>query len=80
MDRIFGDLKAKLDGTIVIKACAREPAEIAEFAAQLDDAHGPRVLETPAGRRLLQPERADRRRGHGPGVRRRGRSRCSGGG
>ncbi len=49
MDRIFGDLKAKLDGTIVIKACAREPAEIAEFAAQLDDAHGPRVLETRLG-------------------------------
>ncbi len=49
MDRIFGDLKAKLDGTIVIKACAREPAEIAEFAAQLDDAHGPRVLEARLG-------------------------------
>ncbi len=49
MDRLFGDLKAKLDGTIVIKACAREPAEIAEFAAQLDDAHGPRVLETRLG-------------------------------
>jgi ABC-type multidrug transport system fused ATPase/permease subunit len=49
MDRIFGDLKAKLDGTIVIKVCAREPAEIAEFAAQLDDAHVPRVLETRLG-------------------------------
>lgn len=49
MDRIFGDLKAKLDGTIVIKACAREPAEITGFAAQLDDAHGPRVLESRLG-------------------------------
>jgi subfamily B ATP-binding cassette protein MsbA len=49
MDRIFGDLKAKLDGTIVIKACAQEPAEIAGFAAQLDDAHGPRVQETRLG-------------------------------
>jgi ABC-type multidrug transport system fused ATPase/permease subunit len=49
MDRIFGGLKAKLDATIVIKACAREPAEIAEFAAQLDDAHGPRVLESRLG-------------------------------
>jgi ABC-type multidrug transport system fused ATPase/permease subunit len=49
MDQIFGGLKAKLDGTIVIKACAREPAEIAEFAAQLDDAHGPRVLESRLG-------------------------------
>jgi ABC-type bacteriocin/lantibiotic exporter with double-glycine peptidase domain len=49
MDRIFGGQKAKLDATIVIKACAREPAEIAEFAAQLDDAHGPRVLESRLG-------------------------------
>lgn len=49
MDRIFGDLKAKLDGTLVIKACAREPAEIAGFAAQLDDAHGPRVIESRLG-------------------------------
>jgi ABC-type multidrug transport system fused ATPase/permease subunit len=49
MDRIFGDLKAKLDGTIVIMACAQEPPEIAGFAAQLDDAHGPRVLETRLG-------------------------------
>jgi ABC-type multidrug transport system fused ATPase/permease subunit len=49
MDRIFGGLKAKLVATIVIKACAREPAEIAEFAAQLDDAHVPRVLESRMG-------------------------------
>ncbi len=49
MDRLFGDLKAKLDGTLVIKACAQEPAEIAAFAAQLEDAHGPRVLETRLG-------------------------------
>ena len=49
MDLIFGNLKAKLDGTIVIKAYAREPEEIAEFAAQLDDAHGPRVLESQLG-------------------------------
>ena len=33
MDLIFGHLKAKLDGTIVIKAYAREPEEIADFAA-----------------------------------------------
>ena len=49
MDLIFGNLKAKLDGTIVIKVCAREPEEIAEFAAQLDDAHVPRVLESRLG-------------------------------
>ena len=49
MDLIFGNLKAKLDGTLVIKAYAREPEEIADFAAQLDDAHVPRVLESQFG-------------------------------
>lgn len=49
MDLIFGNLKAKLDGTIVIKTHAHEQAEIAEFAAQLDDAHAPRVLESRLG-------------------------------
>jgi ABC-type multidrug transport system fused ATPase/permease subunit len=49
MDLIFGNLKAKLDGTIVIKAHAHEHAEIADFAAQLDDAHVPRVLESRFG-------------------------------
>jgi ABC-type multidrug transport system fused ATPase/permease subunit len=49
MDLIFGDLKAKLDGTIVIKAYAREPEEIADFAMQLDDAHVPRVKESNLG-------------------------------
>jgi ATP-binding cassette, subfamily B, bacterial MsbA len=49
MDLIFGNLKAKLDGTLVIKAYAREPEEIADFAAQLEDAHGPRVLESQYG-------------------------------
>ena len=29
---IFGNLKAKLDGTIAIKAYGREPEEIADFA------------------------------------------------
>ena len=49
MDLIFGKLKAKLDGQIVIKAYAREPEEIADFAAQLDDAHVPRVKESKLG-------------------------------
>jgi ABC-type multidrug transport system fused ATPase/permease subunit len=49
MDVIFGNLKAKLDGTIVIKTHAHEQAEIAEFAAQLDDAHVSRVLESRLG-------------------------------
>ena len=45
MDLIFGLLKEKIDGSLVIKTSAQEPAEIAEFAAQLDDAHGPRVRD-----------------------------------
>jgi len=49
MDLIFGNLKAKLDGALVIKTSAREPVEIAEFAAQLDDAHEPRVRESRLG-------------------------------
>ena len=49
MDLLFGNLKAKLDGTVVIKVCARESEEIAEFAGQLDDAHVPRVRETRLG-------------------------------
>ena len=49
MDLIFGNLKAKLDGTLVIKAYAREPEEILDFAAQLDDAHVPRVRESQYG-------------------------------
>jgi subfamily B ATP-binding cassette protein MsbA len=49
MDLIFGNLKAKLDGQIVIKAYAREPEEIADFALQLDDAHLPRLRETQLG-------------------------------
>ena len=49
MDLIFGNLKAKLDGSIVIKAYGREPEEIVDFAAQLDDAHVPRVQESQFG-------------------------------
>jgi ABC-type multidrug transport system fused ATPase/permease subunit len=49
MDLLFGNLKAKLDGSLVIKAYAREPEEIIDFACQLDDAHVPRVLESQYG-------------------------------
>jgi subfamily B ATP-binding cassette protein MsbA len=49
MDAIFGHLKAKLDGAIVIKAHARERQEMADFAAQLEDAHVPRVAESHLG-------------------------------
>jgi ABC-type multidrug transport system fused ATPase/permease subunit len=43
LDRIFGFLKAKFDGIQVVKAHACEQAEIAEFAAEIQAAHGPRV-------------------------------------
>ncbi|MFO0889809.1 MAG: ABC transporter ATP-binding protein [Isosphaeraceae bacterium] len=49
MDRLFGHLKAKLDAQVVIKAYAQEPAEVADFAAQLADVHVPRVRETHLG-------------------------------
>jgi ABC-type multidrug transport system fused ATPase/permease subunit len=49
MDLIFGDLKAKIDGTLVIKTHAREAEEIVEFAGKLDDAHVPRVEESRLG-------------------------------
>ena len=71
MDVLFGNLKAKLDGSIVIKAYAREPEEIADFAAQLNDAHVPRVQESQFKRGLFQYQRGDWRRGNGTGVRRR---------
>jgi ABC-type multidrug transport system fused ATPase/permease subunit len=43
LDTVFGHLKAKLDGALVVKACGREEAEMDEFAAQLGAAHAPRV-------------------------------------
>jgi subfamily B ATP-binding cassette protein MsbA len=43
LDGIFGHLKAKFDGVLVVKAHAREDAEIAAFAAQIAAAHEPRV-------------------------------------
>jgi subfamily B ATP-binding cassette protein MsbA len=43
LDTVFGHLKAKFDGVLVVKAYAREEAEMAQFAAQIDAAHQPRV-------------------------------------
>ncbi len=43
LDAIFGALKQKLDGVLVVKAHAREGAEAEGLAGQLDAAHGPRV-------------------------------------
>ena len=45
MDVIFGHLKEKLDGVLVIKAHATEATERTGFVAELEDAHGPRVRE-----------------------------------
>jgi subfamily B ATP-binding cassette protein MsbA len=43
LDTIFSHLKQKIDGVLVVKAHAREAAEAAAFAAQIDAAHEPRV-------------------------------------
>src|SRR5262249_43351383 len=43
LDTVFGHLKAKFDGVLVVKACAREEAEMAAFAAQINAAHRPRL-------------------------------------
>jgi subfamily B ATP-binding cassette protein MsbA len=45
MDALFGHLKEKIDGSLVIRAYAREPAEEEDFAGRLADVHAPRVLE-----------------------------------
>lgn len=45
MDILFGHLKEKLDGVVVVKSHARESAEVTGFIAELEDAHGPRVQE-----------------------------------
>jgi ABC-type multidrug transport system fused ATPase/permease subunit len=45
MDVLFGHLKEKLDGVVVIKSHARETAEVAGFVAELEDVHDPRVAE-----------------------------------
>lgn len=45
MDALFGHLKEKIDGSLVIRAYAQEPAEVREFAGKLADVHAPRVLE-----------------------------------
>ncbi|MBX6311815.1 MAG: ABC transporter ATP-binding protein [Isosphaeraceae bacterium] len=43
LDVLFGHLKETLDAALVVKACAREEAEMAAFAVRLDEAHGARV-------------------------------------
>jgi len=43
LDGIFGHLKAKFDGVLVVKAHGREHAEAEEFAVQMQGAHAPRV-------------------------------------
>jgi subfamily B ATP-binding cassette protein MsbA len=43
LDTVFGHLKTKIDGMLVVLAHGREPAEVESFARQIQDAHGPRV-------------------------------------
>ncbi len=43
LDGIFARLKEKLDGVLVVKAHAREQDEMAGFAAQIGEAHRPRL-------------------------------------
>ncbi len=43
LDRIFAQLKEKLDGAVVVKSHGREAAEEAAFAGRMADAHPPRV-------------------------------------
>jgi subfamily B ATP-binding cassette protein MsbA len=43
LDGVFGQLKEKFDGVLVVKAHAREEAEMADFAARIDAAHEPRL-------------------------------------
>jgi subfamily B ATP-binding cassette protein MsbA len=43
LDAVFGHLKTKIDGVLVVRAHACEPAEVDAFGRQIHDAHGPRV-------------------------------------
>lgn len=43
LDRIFVQLKEKIDGALVVKGHGREGAEETEFEARMADAHPPRV-------------------------------------
>jgi subfamily B ATP-binding cassette protein MsbA len=43
LDTVFGHLKSKVDGVLVVKAHGREEAEVAAFAEQIRAAHAPRV-------------------------------------
>jgi subfamily B ATP-binding cassette protein MsbA len=45
MDVVFGTIKERIDGVLVVKAHARERQETADFVGQLGDAHVPRVRE-----------------------------------
>jgi subfamily B ATP-binding cassette protein MsbA len=45
MDVVFGTIKDRIDGVLVVKAHAREREETAAFVGHLKDAHVPRVRE-----------------------------------
>ena len=44
LDEVFGQLKQKIDGVLVVRATAREAAETAAFTRQIADLHAPRML------------------------------------
>ena len=72
MDLIFGNLKAKLDGTLVIKACAGAGGDRRVRGATGRRARARVCRRAASARRSRNLERPDRRRGHGAGVRGRG--------
>jgi subfamily B ATP-binding cassette protein MsbA len=43
LDQVFGHLKQKIDGIMVVRATAGEAAEVAEFARQITALHEPRL-------------------------------------
>ncbi len=72
LDGVFGQLKERLDGVLVVRAYAREEAEIVEFAGRIGAAHGPAGPRRTARRGVLESERGAQRGRHGDRVRRRG--------
>ena len=71
MDVLFGNLKAKLDGSIVIKAYAREPEEIIDFVVATGRCARTESSGKRAGRCIFKHQCRDWRCGHGRGVCRR---------
>jgi subfamily B ATP-binding cassette protein MsbA len=43
LDQVFGHLKQKIDGVLVVRATASEAAEVSRFTRQVNDLHQPRM-------------------------------------